>query len=365
MQLGRHHTGEPRHFLRVIVDVLPVGGAVAHPADEFDHLGVQAVDAGVVGRLLAELDQLALELLLGLEDDLLDPARMDPAVEDQRLERAAGDFAPYRVEAAHAHRVGGVVDDDVHAGRGLEGADVPALAPDDPAFHFFAGERHRGHGALGRVLGGQALDGHGDDAPGLAIGAALGLLLDVAREGLGLGAGLVLRALQDLAARVLDGQPGDPFELDVLLLRQPVGLPFARAERLLPSGERLVPLDQRAIARLDLLELPLLRAGALVGPALEPLPLLAPTLDLAVEILAPLERLYFGRDQHLLFRRLALARRVGAQPLGLGARGAEDARGGRPLAVSVHGDHREGNDQAGHHAHQRGQQQVLGHGDLR
>ena len=65
VQLGRHHPGEPRHFLRVIVDVLPVGGAVAHPADQLDHLGVEPVNPGVVGRLLAELDQLALELASG------------------------------------------------------------------------------------------------------------------------------------------------------------------------------------------------------------------------------------------------------------------------------------------------------------
>ena len=99
VQLRRHHPGEPGDFLRVLVDVLAVGGAVAHPADQLDQLGVEAVDAGVVGGLLAQLDQLHLQLLLHLDDDLLDPARMDPAVLDQRLERAARDLAADRIEA--------------------------------------------------------------------------------------------------------------------------------------------------------------------------------------------------------------------------------------------------------------------------
>ena len=107
---------------------------------------------------------------------------------------------------------GRVVDDDVHAGRGLEGADVPSLAADDAALHLVVGERDGGDGGLGGVLRREPLGGDGDDAAGVAVGALLGLLLDVAHQRRGLPPGLVLHPLEDLAARVLGGESRDPLQ---------------------------------------------------------------------------------------------------------------------------------------------------------
>ena len=220
---------------------------------------------------------------------------MDPAVLDQRLERPPGHLAADRIEAGDDHRVGRVVDDDVHPGGGLERADVPALAADDPALHLVAGERHRGHRALRRVLRGEPLDGDGDDPPRLAVGVALGLLLDVAHQRRGLAPRLVLDALENLPPGLFRGEPGDPLQLDPLLLRQPVrprprgrGAPAPAA---LSASSRLA---KRALPGLDLLELPLLRPGALFRPPLQPLPLLPAALHLAVEILPQLERLHLA-----------------------------------------------------------------------
>ena len=74
-----------------------------------------------------------------LGDDLLDARGMDAAVGDQLGQRQAGDLAADGVEAADMTTPGGVVDDHVDAGRLLEGADVAALAADDPALHLVAG----------------------------------------------------------------------------------------------------------------------------------------------------------------------------------------------------------------------------------
>ena len=52
------------------------------------------------------------------------------------VEGHPGDLAADRVEAGEDHRLGRVVDDQVDAGRLLEGADVAALAADDPALHL-------------------------------------------------------------------------------------------------------------------------------------------------------------------------------------------------------------------------------------
>jgi hypothetical protein len=53
-----------------------------------------------------------------------------------------GDLTPDRVEGADDDGLGGVIDDQVNARRLLEGADVAALAADDPALHFVVRQVH-------------------------------------------------------------------------------------------------------------------------------------------------------------------------------------------------------------------------------
>ena len=101
--------------------------------------------------------------------DLLDPGRVDPAVDDQRLHRDPGDLAADRVEAAQHHGLGGVVDDDVDAGDLLEGPDVAALAADDPALHVVAGQVHHRDRRLGGLLGREPLHDGAQHAAGLGL----------------------------------------------------------------------------------------------------------------------------------------------------------------------------------------------------
>ena len=54
-QLGGHDAGQMRDLDGVLEHVLAVAGAVLQPAEQLDELGVQAVDAGLEGRLLAGL----------------------------------------------------------------------------------------------------------------------------------------------------------------------------------------------------------------------------------------------------------------------------------------------------------------------
>ncbi len=103
------------------------------------------------GRLLAEPADVLLHLFLGFLDDLLDPGRVNAAVLDQSLERDLGDLAADAVEPGDDDHAGRVVDDHVHAGRLLEGADVPPLAADDPALHLVVGNVDRADGDLGGV----------------------------------------------------------------------------------------------------------------------------------------------------------------------------------------------------------------------
>ena len=218
-------------------------------------------------------------------------------------------------------------------GGGLERADVPSLAADDPALHLVARQRDRGDGALGGVLGGEPLDGDREDAAGVAVGALPGLLLDVARERGGLAPRLVLHPLQHLAPRVFGGEPGDALQLAALLLGQPVGLALARLERrsrwASPSSRLLRPRSRASIsstfrscardrssAR---------RSSRSHSSRRRRISRSRSSRSLSDSIRAATSDFRLGR--------LGLAHRVGAEPVGFGARGGEDT-GRRPRWLS-------------------------------
>ena len=90
----------------------------------------------VLAGLLALVLDLLGQLVAGLDHHLLDARRVDAPVAEEALEGRPGDLAAHRVEGAEHDRLGGVVDDDVDAGRRLERADVAALAPDDAALEL-------------------------------------------------------------------------------------------------------------------------------------------------------------------------------------------------------------------------------------
>ena len=81
---------------------------------------MHALDVALQHRLLADLPDVLLHLLLRQVDDFLDPRRVDAAVRDQLLHRDLRHLAPHRVEAVHHDHARRVVDDHVHAGRLLE-----------------------------------------------------------------------------------------------------------------------------------------------------------------------------------------------------------------------------------------------------
>src|SRR5207237_390860 len=68
-----------------------------------------------------------------LRDHLLDPRRVDPAIDEQTLEGALRDLAADRIESRDDDGFRRVVDDQVDAREGLERSDVATLAADDPA----------------------------------------------------------------------------------------------------------------------------------------------------------------------------------------------------------------------------------------
>ena len=63
---------------------------------------------------------------------------MNPPIGDQIDQRQPSGLPPHRVEAAEQHGLRGVVDHHVDPRHLLEGPDVAALTPDDPALYLVA-----------------------------------------------------------------------------------------------------------------------------------------------------------------------------------------------------------------------------------
>jgi len=119
----------------------------------------------------------------------------------------------------------------------FEGANVPAFATDDPALHLFVGDCHHRHGRFGALVGGEALDGEGDDAAGLIVRLLAGGSFDLAGAAGGLDLDLLLHPLDDVGARFIASQAGDPLQLLDLALHGLVDLFVAGLDLLLPLGD--------------------------------------------------------------------------------------------------------------------------------
>ena len=171
-------------------DVLPIAGAEFEPAKKLDQVRMQADDIRLIGDALALFADRAVQLGLRLVDDVLDPGRVDPAVLKQLLQHPPRQLTPERVVRRYSDDLGGVVDDQVDTGRLLEGANIAALAADDPPLHLVARKRHDGDRGFRDVIGRDPLDRRGEDFARAALGFGVDLLLDLVQAPGGHGAGL-------------------------------------------------------------------------------------------------------------------------------------------------------------------------------
>ena len=171
------------------------------------------MDTRLEGGRLAGLLDLLVDVALGLLEHLLDARRVNAPVGDEVFQSDAPDLAAHGIERGQRDRLGRIVNDDVHPGDLLEGADVAPLAPDDATLHIIGRDRHSGDGALGRVVGGQALYGHGQNLARLAVGLALGLFLGLADDGGGLVGALVAHLREHLVLSLLAAHGSHGIEL--------------------------------------------------------------------------------------------------------------------------------------------------------
>ena len=288
---------------------------------------------------LALLAGRLVELGGNLRDHFLDPRRVDAAVGHQLLDGLLGDGPPVRVEARQDDRLGGVVDDQLHAGGVLQGADVAPLAADYASLEVVAGQVDHGDGRLDGVLGRAALDGLRDDLARLLCGRFARLVLQPLHQVRGVPARIRLDLADQHVLRLVGGHPGHPLQLP-LPLRAQLLVAFGAC------GRGRLPLAQRRLAPANLLVL--LRGG---GDALGQRPVavflrapahrqrllvrgrpLAYLAGLFLGLLAQRVRLFLGREQQFLLLRLGVAQQAlgvvpgaaGDLPRGIPPRGEPD-----------------------------------------
>ena len=223
------------------------------------------MDTGFIGRLLALLAHVRVNLDFGLGHQLFDAGRMDAAIEDQLGERVPGDLAANRIVAGEHDGLGCIVNDEVYAGSLLQRPDIAPLLPDDPALHLVVRDRHDGLGHLDGLVRSVALDRLGDDPPRTTLGFLLGLSLDV----------------PDPARRLLANLRLDPLEEQLfgLFLRQ-AAQALQQLRLLLGGGLRL---------RVQLLDLRILLRDGTLALLQPPRPLLDVLFPLVEPLLATLQ----------------------------------------------------------------------------
>ena len=157
-------------------------------------------------------------LPLGLLHHLLNAGGVDTAVQNKLLQGQTGNLPADRVKAGDGDGLRRVVDDEVHAGQGLQRADVAALPADDTALHLVVGQGDHRDGGLRHVVGGTALNRQGDDLSGFGVRLVPAAGLDL----LDLHGGLVgdggLQLTEQVILRLLGGEAGDALQLLQLLV---------------------------------------------------------------------------------------------------------------------------------------------------
>ena len=175
---------------------------------------------------------------------------------------------------------GRVVDDELDAGRGLERADVAALAADDAALEVVARQIDHRHRRFDGVLGGAALDGVGDDLLRADGGGLARLGFEALDEVGGVAAGVGFDLLQEELAGLVGGEAGHALQLALPLGDQLVGAGPARPRRPLRAGRGSVTFARSSCStRSQVVSRSVERAGLVGERLLEAQDLVAPLAD--------------------------------------------------------------------------------------
>lgn len=237
---------------------MAVRGAVSELTHRFDDFGVKTFEFEFHRGVFACLDDFLVDFGADFLGDFFDAGGVHSAVGDEAFEGFDRDGLADLIEAGNDDDTRCVVNDDVCAGRFLEGADVPSFSTDDSTFEIVGGDRDGADGGFGRVLVGVSLDRVDEDLAGLVFCSVLGFFDDLAGDFAHLAAGFVGDAFEEKLFRLRSVQLGDSFEFVLLFFDQFVELGvagfefgFAFVEFLGSVGECLLALGEGFVFAVD------------------------------------------------------------------------------------------------------------------
>jgi len=111
-----------------------------HSTEQFDEIGVHAADAGFKDGFVAHVADELIDFNSGFFDDFFDSGRMDTSVRNQGFNGFFGDFATDGVKSREDDGFRRIIDDQIDAGHGFDGANITAFTTDDAALHFVIGK---------------------------------------------------------------------------------------------------------------------------------------------------------------------------------------------------------------------------------
>ena len=192
--------------------ILSIAGAVTQPTQQLDKLRMDSVNAGLDNGPFTLLLDGSVYLPAGLFDHFLNPGGMNPSVGNQPFQGDPGNLSADRVEAGQGDSLGGVVNNQINAGHGLDGPDITALAANDAALHFVVRQGHNRNGGFRHVIGGASLNGQGNDLAGLVVRVILCLLLDFHDFDRFFMNQFVFQFFQQIILGLVNGESGDSFQ---------------------------------------------------------------------------------------------------------------------------------------------------------
>ena len=130
-----------------------------------------------------------------------------------------------------------VIDDHVHTGGQLEGADIPSLTADDAPLHLVIRQRHSRDRRLGCRFGRDPLHRKRHDLLRFAVRVALGRFANLAQPAGRVGQGFVFKPTHQLGLRLIGAESRQLLELAPLLGDELVELLLFRGRHGLASPE--------------------------------------------------------------------------------------------------------------------------------
>ena len=183
---------------------------------------MQIVNTHFEGGLFALFLDGCVDFLLCFFHHLFDSGRMNTAVHNELFQCNSGDFSSDRIEAGKNHCLRCVINDQIHAGQGFNGADVSSFTSDDSSLHFIVRQVHHRYGGFCHVVGSASLNGAGDDVLGLLVCFFLGFGFNFLDHDGSFMTDFLLRVCQENGLGLFYGVTGDPLQFFHLFRQETV-----------------------------------------------------------------------------------------------------------------------------------------------